>query len=182
MFLTIVIIALALSLDAFAVAISCGIKLFSRQWTNYLKISSAFAFFQMLMPLLGLLLGKLLYHQLAPYASYTAFIIFFTLGCKNLRDCWKKDPQIQCNSCQCQGHRCLLGLSVATSIDALLIGIIFPLYDINLYAALPIIGIITFLMSLAGCLLGQKAVALFRSKMQIIASLLLFLLAIKSLI
>jgi len=179
----ILLIAVALSLDAFAVAISCGMKLPKNGHKKYLKIALAFGFAQALMPLIGALttnffLGKFL----SRYADWIAFAIFASLSAKTLYDAYKASGEVEaCGPCSCQNPKCLTSLTIATSIDALLIGAVLGLTRKTLSLDLAIIGTITFSISLLGAYIGSRSAVLFQNKARFVAGFILLFLAVKSL-
>ncbi len=182
-FIDIMFIAFVLSLDAFSVSISCGIKLKTKQFKKYIKISMAFGIFQALMPIGGWLLGHLFKDIVGQYAPWISFSVFFLLGLKTFYDVWK-DHTSECGtSCSCDNHLCLFNLAIATSIDAFLVGIILSLHSTTpFYISLPLIGATTIVMSLAGCLIGNIANTLLKRWSLLIAGVILIGLAIRSII
>ncbi|MEI8347347.1 MAG: manganese efflux pump MntP family protein [Pseudomonadota bacterium] len=181
---TILLLAFALSLDATAVSISCGIKLSIVRWRKYTKIALMFGAFQAVMPLIGWLIGGLVKDYVSAFDHWIAFAIFMALGAKTLWEARSSEPaegNKNCASCYCQSWSCLFGLALATSIDALVVGFIFSLYQISLLLSVLLIGVITFLMSMAGLFLGQKTHHFLGKKAFVLASLILFALAIKAL-
>ena len=186
-FLTVFLIALALSLDAFASSISCGIKLRRIQLLNFLKIAGTFGLFQAVMPLLGWSLGNVIKAYVQTFASGIAAAVFAALAAKTLYDAFFGKPEgacgaAACRECQCRKPSCLLLLAVATSIDAFVIGLLFALYQVPLLTSVLLIGAVTFVMSLAGCFIGNRARHYFGKWSEIIAGLLLLALAVKALL
>jgi manganese efflux pump family protein len=178
--LSIIFISLALSLDAFSVSITCGIKLSTIQIKKYLRISLMFGLFQAVMPVGGWLIGLVAKDLIQSVANWVSFSIFLILGLKTIYES-SKIVEHKCDACGCQNWACLLGLSVATSIDAFLVGIVLSLYKTPLFVSLPMIGIITFAMSFGGCFIGNKATLVSRKRAFQLAGIILILLAVKSL-
>ncbi len=176
------LIAIALSLDAFSVSISCGIKLKSNHYQKFLKISLFFGVFQAVMPIIGYILSNsLLKEMLKDYANWIAFTVFMILGLKTITDHFiKKEISDEGFCCMCDGYKCLISMSIATSIDALLIGFVLGIQDIPLVIPIIAIGVITFINSLLGCFLGNRSVSFLGKRAQIIAGLILIMLAIKA--
>ena len=176
------LVSLALSLDAFAVALSCGMRLPGDRYRKFLKIALAFGIFQALMPLLGSLLSKyLLARYIAQYSWIISFLVFGALAAKTFYDFFaggKEEAQVPCI---CDSTRCLLSLSVATSIDAFLIGSVLGLKAVSLPVAVAWIGAITFLNSLIGCFLGNRAVGFLTRYSRLLAGVILAVLAVKAL-
>jgi putative Mn2+ efflux pump MntP len=175
------LISLALSLDAFAVALSCGMRLPVNRYAKFLKIAAAFGIFQALMPLLGAVVSKyLLAHYIARYSYLVSFLVFATLGGKTFWDFFARE-QAASDACVCDRARCLVSLAVATSIDAFLIGSVLGLRAVSLAWAVSWIGAITFLSSLIGCVLGNRAVGLLTRFSRLLAGTILVALAIRAL-
>jgi putative Mn2+ efflux pump MntP len=180
--LEIFFVSLAMSLDCFAVALSCGMRLPSNRYRKFLKIALAFGIFQAAMPLAGSLLSRYL---LARYISRWSFLIsslvFGVLGGKTFYDYWtgqeeKKDGP----GCMCDSARCLMSLAVATSIDAFLIGSVLGLKAVSLPRVVAWIGGVTFLNSMIGCFLGNKAVGFLTRYARLLAGVILLGLAVKA--
>lgn len=181
-FLNLILIAIALSLDAFAVAISCGIKLRTKDFKKYAKISSSFGLFQAFMPLLGFSLGFFIKDFFQVFSSWIAFAVFITLGLKTLSEVFRKPKQESCEACTCDNTACLLGLSLATSIDALIIGFVLALYDVSILLFMVIVAPITFSITFLGNYLGHKASGWLGKNALVLAAIILIILAIKSVI
>jgi manganese efflux pump family protein len=177
--ITLIVISFALSLDAFAVSINCGIKLQYLRWPDVLKIATTFALFQAGMPIIGWGAAHYVKEFVLPYAPFIAFIVFFVLGVKTLYDVFISRDNTECKCLGCVDLKCLLTLAVATSIDALLIGAVFSLYDVPLLVTVLIIGVITFFMSMLGSSIGVNAVKLFKKNANILAGVILLALSIK---
>lgn len=177
------LISLALSLDSFSVAMSCGMRLPADRYRKFLKIALAFGLFQAVMPLLGSVLSKfLLARYIAQYSYIISFLVFAALGLKTFYDFFAAGTGESKQSCTCSGYRCLLSLSIATSIDALLIGAVLGLKEVSLVVAVSWIGAVTFINSLIGCLLGNKAVGFLNRYSRLLAGVILIVLAIKALL
>ena len=176
------LISLALSLDAFSVALSCGMRLPADRYRKFLKIALAFGIFQAVMPLLGSMCSRLLLARyIARYSFFVSFLVFAALGLKTFYDFFTDATGESREACACKGYRCLLSLAVATSIDAFLIGSVLGLKQISLPVAVTWIGAVTFINSLIGCLLGNKAVGFLNRYSRILAGTILLALAVKSL-
>ena len=180
--LELLLVSLALSLDAFAVALSCGMRLPAGRTLKFLKIALAFGVFQAVMPLLGSLLSKVFLAQyLARYSWLVSFLVFGTLAAKTFYDYATGHAEGKLAACRCEGYRCLLSLAVATSIDAFLIGSVLGLRAISLPVAVAWIGAVTFVNSLVGCFLGNRAVAFLTRYAHLLAGVILAALAVKAL-
>jgi putative Mn2+ efflux pump MntP len=176
------LISLALSLDAFSVALSCGMRLPADRYHKFLKIALAFGLFQAAMPFLGSVLSKfLLARYIAQYSSLISCLVFGLLGLKTFYDHFAAREGESQGMCACKGYRCLIPLSIATSIDAFLIGSVLGLKHVSLPLALTLIGVVTFLNSLIGCLLGNKAVGFLNRYARLLAGMILMVLAVRAL-
>ncbi|MCK5883944.1 MAG: manganese efflux pump [Bacteriovoracaceae bacterium] len=181
----VILIAFILSLDAFAVSISCGIKLGCFVRRKVLKIALYFAIFQAVMPLLGWWLGDLIRDYVESYSHYLSFIVFFLLGLKTIYDGYSESKALDNGAsvqCVCKNNWCLLNLAVATSIDAFVIGLLFSVQKVPLLQSIIIIGVITFIMSIIGTVFGGRIGATFGRYSCYLAGFILLLLAAKSLL
>jgi putative Mn2+ efflux pump MntP len=175
------LVSLALSLDAFAVALSCGMRLPSNRYRKFLKIALAFGIFQAVMPLAGSLLSKyLLARYISQYSYLVSSLVFAALGGKTFYDFFTSRSEEAKVGCLCDSTRCLLSLSVATSIDAFLIGSVLGLKAVSLPVAVGWIGAITFINSMIGCFLGNKAVGFLTRYARLLAGVILLGLAVKA--
>lgn len=183
--ISVIVIAFILSLDAFAVSISCGIKLGCLIRRKILKIALYFGLFQAGMPLLGWFLGHYIKDYVEAYANYLSFAIFLLLGLKTLYDSFYGESDDEgdagCNNCKCDNQWCIFNLAVATSIDAFVIGLLFSLKNVPLLSSVTIIGVITFCMAIIGAVFGHKIGSKIGKWSGGVAGLILIALAVKSL-
>lgn len=180
--LELLLIALALSLDAFAVALSCGMRLPENRYRKFVKIALAFGLFQAIMPLLGALLSKHLFARyVAQYSKWLSFLVFAALAGKTFYDWLASRQEGTAAPCACDSARCLLSLAIATSIDAFLIGSVLGLQPVSLTRAVAWIGGVTFLNSLVGCFLGNRAAGFLARYSRPLAGAILGILAIRAL-
>lgn len=143
----IIILALALSLDAMIVCFSYGLILNANKVKNSLTLSLSFGFFQFLMPVIGFYLSAIVYNQLKSFSKWIVFAVFVYLALKFLKSAFGEKEET-CRSCV--SFLCLLGLSVATSIDALGAGISIKFSGEEILKPAVCTGVITFLCSMAG--------------------------------
>lgn len=160
--ITILIIAVALAMDAFSVSISLGIHGKNNRKKVALKVSILFGLFQAIMPLIGYLLGDLFRSRFYNYNNVIVFILLSLIGLNMIRE-WHKKFITLTNSdgvaCEIEPSTTtkfssILLLAIATSIDAFSVGISFSLIDVNIYTSIIIIGIVTFILSYIGTLIG----------------------------
>jgi len=178
-FITIIIIAVSLAMDAFAVSIATGATYKKISFYHAVRMAVFFAVFQAVMPLVGHLAGSVFKEKIVDYDHWIAFLLLLGVGLKMIHDAKKHTTEKHPNPAWMW---ILLTLSVATSIDALAVGVTLNLVTSNIYAAVVIIGIITFLMSYGGCKAGQKVGHIFENKIEIIAGLVLIGIGTKILI
>lgn len=147
--LTLIFTSIALAMDAFAVSLARGLKNNNNGAKEPLLLSITFGFFQAVMPLLGYLLCFRLSKSVGFLDHWVAFTLLFIIGYNMLLE---KDDNEQRNI----DLKLLLTLAIATSIDALAVGVSFAFLDVNIILACSIIGIITFIISLFGGIIGMK--------------------------
>ena len=174
----IIILSVALALDALIVSFSYGLIINANRTRNALLLGGAFGFFQFLMPLLGWLFTGTVYSYLENFSKWIVFIVFFALGCKFLKEALEKKEQVKI--C-CIGFMCILGLAVATSIDAFGAGVSIRLLNENIFLPAFMIGLITFGLSVLGFTVANSLKKFPSKYIEIGGALLLFYLAIKSL-
>lgn len=176
---SIIIIALGLSADSFAVSVSSGIILKKTTFNQALKIAGFLAIFQALMPVIGWFAGNTLKNYISDYDHWVAFSLLFLLGLKMIYENFNEKPHKKFNPLDI---KILLGLSVATSIDALIVGVGIGLLESSIILSSIIIGIVTFIVSYIGIKLGCKFCKYIDYKLEAIAGGVLILLGTKILI
>ncbi len=183
--LDIILIGVALSMDACAITLAnCtqhGNTLTKKQeWL----MPTLFAFFQGLMPLIGYLIGSLFYDYIGEYGKYLTAIIFFILGIKMIIDMVKEKREKEIEepvATSSFGVGILLAQALATSIDALVVGITLNEYDLAFYISVLIIVAVTFVLVAIAMLLGKKLGKLLGKYSNIVATIIILALAVKSL-
>lgn len=178
--LTILLIALALSMDAFAVSIASGIAIKKLRIEHALTIALWFGIFQAIMPLIGWFGGVNLRDVLEGVDHWVVFGLLLLIGFKMIWEAFKIDP-IEKESNPLDIH-ILFTLSLATSLDALATGVSFALLGIPVVMPVIIIGAVTFLISFAGVWIGGKGGHFFGKKMEIAAGIILIIIGIKVLL
>jgi putative Mn2+ efflux pump MntP len=181
--LEIILVAFSLSLDAFAVSVSSGGTMKFLKISDWFKMAFFFGAFQALMPAVGWLAGVSLLNYISSFDHWVAFALLLAVGAKMIYEGFKvEDLNCQKKSYCPFNTATLTILSVATSIDALAVGITFSVVKISIITPALVIGAITFLMSLAGVKLGYTGRSFFENKMEIFAGTILILLGIKILV
>jgi putative Mn2+ efflux pump MntP len=178
--LTLLLIAFGLAMDAFAVSISNGITIQRQRANHALRIGLFFGSFQALMPLIGWSAGLNLRDLISGVDHWIAFGLLFFIGCKMIYESTRMD--IREKEVKPLTLSTLLVLSVATSIDALAVGISFALLKISIVTPIIVIGVVTFVLSFLGVLTGSKIGHFFEKKIEILGGLILIGIGIKILI
>ncbi len=176
----ILVLAIALALDAMLVSFSYGLIINQRRMFNSFILAGAFGFFQFLMPFIGYFLTGFFISKLEIYSKWIVFTIFMVLGIKFLKDIFEKNKET--NQIHCIGFLCILGLAIATSIDALCAGVSLNLTKTNLYFATIQIGIVTLIMSFIGFWISKIFEKMPSKLIQFLGALLLIYLAIKAIL
>lgn len=173
-------IALGLSMDAFAVSVCKGL---STQWLkprHYIAVGLWFGGFQALMPFIGYLLGSSFEGYITEYDHWIAFVLLAFIGGNMLKEGLSKETDSVNSSF---GAATMAVLAVATSIDALAVGITFALLpDVNIAAAVGFIGVITFALSCVGLKIGNIFGTKYKSKAEIAGGVILILIGLKILL
>ncbi|WP_442933228.1 manganese efflux pump MntP [Microcoleus sp. herbarium12] len=168
---TTVFLSLGLAADAFAVAVSSGLAIKHMKVNKALKIALFFGGFQAVMPLIGWFAGLTLSFWITPIDHWIAFGLLSFIGGKMIyealqtEECEKKFNPLDTGT--------LITLSVATSIDALAVGIGFAVLKDAIAPAVTAIGFITFLLAFAGVFIGHKCGNLFANKIEILGGAIL---------
>ncbi len=187
-YLEIFLIAIALSLDAFAISICIGLQIIQKKNKVFsaVIVGLYFGVFQALMPLTGDFLGSVLTTFIEKYAPLISFLILFCLGLNMLKNTFKKEEQDEQDEEKTLNPLAffpMLLAAVATSIDALAIGVIYSYnYTLPIYLAVCLIGFTTFCISALGVQLGSLVDERFSQKAERIGALILILLGIKFLL
>ena len=168
---TIIIIAVGLAMDAFAVSIVSGSAYKQLEIKHAFRIAFFFGGFQALMPLIGSLAGMSVKQYLANYDHWIAFGLLSAVGGKMIYESFKITPAEEIFNPS--NIFVLLVLSVATSIDALVIGITLSFLQVSIVVAVIVIGLVTFVLSYLGVLLGRKVGHFFENKIEAIGGLIL---------
>lgn len=174
------LIALGLSMDAFAVAICKGLKMQKLRLGQGAVIALFFGGFQALMPLIGWFLGKQFERYITSVDHWIAFVLLAFIGGKMIWESFEKDKAEKGGGAF--DLKELLLLAVATSIDALAVGITFAFLKVKIWASVGLIGVTTFLLSALGVLIGHKFGARFKSKAELAGGLILVLMGLKILL
>lgn len=175
-----VIIAIGLSMDAFAVSICKGLSVQKVRPLHVFKTGIWFGGFQALMPVIGYYLGVSFADFVANIDHWIAFILLGIIGGNMIKDSAHKEEP--CCAVPDFSFRTMLAMAVATSIDALAVGVSFAFLKANIWEAVGLIGVITFLFSAAGVLIGNFFGARWKSKAEFAGGFILIAMGLKILL
>ncbi|MBR2987329.1 MAG: manganese efflux pump [Clostridia bacterium] len=182
-FMELLITAIGLSMDAFAVAVCKGLSTERVKPKHYILIGLWFGGFQGLMPLIGYLLGSTFESYITPVDHWVAFVLLGIIGGNMLKEGLSKDD------CDCKKEdssfaiKTMFLMALATSIDALAVGITFALLpDVSIVTAVTSIGVITFVLSAIGLKIGNVFGTKYKSRAEITGGIILILMGTKILL
>ncbi len=177
-FLDILLLSLALSMDSFAISLTSGVIMRRIFVWKALKIALFLSVFQAFMPLAGWFIGLEFKQHIEHYDHWIAFIVLFFLGSKMIIESVRKKDDERC-CFDPSNTKTLIGLSIATSIDALAVGISLAFVGQAMLTTILTIGITTFICSLAGIYIGAKFGKRMKSGAEILGGILLILIGIR---
>ena len=179
-FLDIFLIGVALSMDAFAVSICKGLSVKKAGVKHVLTVGVYFGGFQALMPMLGFLLGYKFESFITNIDHWIAFVLLAIIGGNMIREALGKDEDDKENDDF--SFKAMLPLAVATSIDALAVGISFAFLGVDIVTAALLIGATTFVLSGAGIFVGNIFGSKYKSKAELAGGIVLILIGAKILL
>ena len=171
-----IVTAIALSMDAFAVSIGKGLSAKNVRLKHGLICGAYFGGFQALMPLIGYLLASSFADYIRAYDHWIAFALLVLIGANMIREAFSKEEDKVDSSFSV---KTMLLLAVATSIDALATGVSFALTETNIWLAICLIGATTFAFSAAGVKIGSVFGSKYQSKAEFIGGVILVLIGVK---
>ena len=178
-----VLIAISLSMDAFAVALCKGLCMKKINYRHAGIIALFFGFFQAAMPLIGWFLGKQFEQYITPIDHWIAFVLLGYIGGKMIWDALHEDNEGQaCAVDQKLDLKELLVMAIATSIDALAVGITFAFLQVSIVPSECAIGLITLALSFVGVIVGNRFGNRFQAKAQLAGGTVLVLIGLKILL
>jgi len=177
-YITILVIAIGLAMDALAVSISSGIAIKDLKIRDALKIAGFFGGFQVLMPVLGWLAGTGLKNLITGFDHWIGFGLLLFVGVRMMFEPEKRGEQKHSP----RETHVLLVLAVATSIDALAVGLSISFLHMPIVVSVLIIGVVTFLICLAGVFAGKKLGQVFAKRFEVAGGLILIAIGVKILI
>lgn len=177
--LEIVLISIGLGMDAFAVAVCKGLAMKKMNWKKAFIIAIYFGVFQALMPFIGYELGINFKNAIQSIDHWIAFILLSSIGINMIREALKKDDDDVNDDVSV---KTMIVLALATSIDALAVGVTFAFLEVQIAIPIIMIGVITFVMSFAGVKIGNYFKDKFKDKAEILGGIILIAMGIKILI
>lgn len=178
-FIDIFLIAVALSMDAFAVSICKGLSVKKLSAKHVLTVGVYFGGFQALMPAIGFLLGFKFESFITSIDHWIAFVLLAVIGGNMIREALSKEEEEANDDFS---FKAMLPLAVATSIDALAVGISFAFLGVDIVTAALLIGVTTFILSGAGIVVGNVFGAKYKSRAELAGGVVLILIGLKILL
>lgn len=182
---TLFTLAVGLSMDAFAVAICKGLAMKKITVKKAVIVGLWFGGFQALMPAVGYFLGVRFQEKITSIDHWIAFVLLGLIGVNMIREALEKEDEKVCPDCSGEenlGVREMFVLAVATSIDALAVGVTFAFLRVNIWSAVLFIGVTTCILSMAGVKVGNVFGTRYKSRAELAGGVILILLGIKILL
>lgn len=176
MLIEIILIGIGLSMDAVCVSMSNGMC-YKSKFKQIFCIGLAFGLFQGIMPLIGYFAGSLFSKQISAFDHWIALILLAIIGGKMVYDAIKDDEEISCRTKLT--FKLLIMQAIATSIDALAVGVSFAAMNVNIYIASSIIAVTTFILSMIAVYVGEKIGTKLNQKAGIFGGTILILIGMK---
>lgn len=174
-----IVLSIGLAMDAFAVSICKGLSMCKMNWKNAIIIGLYFGIFQALMPVIGYLLGVGFQDKITNIDHWIALILLCIIGINMIKEALAKEKEKTDDSVK---FKDMIILAIATSIDALAVGVTFAFLNVNILIAVTLIGIITFIISVIGVKIGNVFGDKYEKKAELAGGIILILLGIKILL
>ena len=172
------ILAVGLSMDAFAVSVCKGLSLGKIKPKHMCIAGAWFGGFQALMPLIGYFLGSFFAEMIEKYDHWVAFVLLAIIGGNMIKESFCKDEKVDSS----MDVKSMLLLAIAPSIDALAVGVTFAFLQVQIVPAVSFIGVITFIFSAVGVKIGSLFGTKYKSKAELFGGIVLVLIGIKILL
>ncbi|MDR0324582.1 MAG: manganese efflux pump MntP family protein [Oscillospiraceae bacterium] len=172
------VLAVGLSMDAFAVAVCAGLSMSKAPFKKALIVGLWFGAFQALMPLIGYYAAKLFANYIITYDHWVAFTLLSFLGGKMVFNSFKQNETANAKEASLRPAQ-MLPLALATSVDALAVGISFAFLQVSIVPAVSFIGVTTLVLSMLGVKVGSVFGARFKAKAEFAGGLILVLIGVK---
>jgi putative Mn2+ efflux pump MntP len=177
-FLELFLIGVGLSMDAFAVSVCKGLSVKRLEWKHVLLVGLYFGGFQFLMPVAGYLLGYRFEGLIQSVDHWIAFVLLGLIGGNMIKESFGEGERLDDDF----RFRTMVLLAVATSIDALAVGVTFAFLEVRILPAVSFIGVITFLLSALGVKIGSIFGTRYKSKAELAGGVILILIGLKILL
>ena len=174
-----ILLSIGLAMDAFAVSICKGISMKKMNWKKACIIGLWFGGFQALMPTIGYFLGTAFESFVTRIDHWIAFVLLVIIGGKMIKEAFSKEKEDNDDDVS---FKKMLFLAIATSIDALAVGITFAFFNVNVVLAIVLIGLVSFVLSVLGTKVGNRFGDKYEKKAEFIGGLILVLLGVKILL
>lgn len=181
-FMQLFLVAVGLAMDAFAVSVCKGLNMRKTDFKYAALLGLFFGGFQALMPAAGWLLGRQFEKYITSVDHWIAFLLLGFIGGKMILEALKKQEEASCCGPVVYDLRELFMLAVATSIDALAVGITFAFLGVEIVGAAALIGSVTFVLSVAGVAVGSRFGAKYKSKAELAGGIVLVAIGLKILL
>ena len=178
----IILLSIGLAMDAFAVAICKGLEAKKATVKNMGIVGAWFGVFQGAMPAIGYLLGTLFAGFISSVAPYVSFAILLLIGINMIKEAFEKEECECCGETSNLSFKVMFVLAIATSIDALAVGVTFALTEVNVILACSLIAVITFIISGIGYKIGNIFGSKYKNKAEFVGGLILIGIGLKILI
>lgn len=179
--ISVILIAVGLAMDAFAVSIANGISMKKLKISSMLKFGISFGIAQAAMPVIGYYFASSFLGSIMSFANFIAFAVLSIIGGKMIYESFKHNDA-DVNTPSDISYKTLLVLAIATSIDAMIVGISFGLLKVAIMSPAVIIGIISFLFSSSGVFIGNKIGGAMKKSSAIFGGCILIFIGIKTLV
>lgn len=181
-FIELFLLAVGLSMDAFSVSVCKGLGMRKVNWRITLALALAFGGFQAGMPVIGWALGSQFMWLIAPVDHWIAFGLLAFIGGGMIREAISGEEEVEEGAAEKLDLRELLMLAIATSIDALTVGIAFASLSVNIVLSVTLIGVTTFILSICGVYIGNIFGLRYQRSAQIAGGVILILIGLKVLL
>ena len=174
-----ILLSIGLGMDAFAVSVCKGISMKKMNWKKACIIGLYFGGFQAIMPVIGYFFGSSFESIITNIDHWIAFILLAIIGAKMIQEAFQKEEEEYNEDISV---KTMIVLSIATSIDALAVGITFAFLKVNLLLAITLIGTITFILSVIGTKIGNRFGDKYKSKAEVAGGIILIIIGLKILL
>ena len=175
-------IAVGLSMDAFAVAVVKGLSMKKMDVKKATVIGFYFGFFQALMPITGYFFGSIFSKYIIAFDHYVAFFLLALIGAKMIKESFEKDDAAENGGDVSVSFKTMLPFAVATSIDALAVGVTFSFLQVKIFSSAFFIAVVTFSLSVLGVKVGSVFGTKFKSRAEFFGGLVLIAIGTKILL